>query len=321
MAYVLDGLIEAIDYNTFSDDTDFTYGIGNGDSGYGQSAFPLVNVPVGKLVEAQEWEDLVNVISICAVHQGTVTTPNPFTGLLPEVAAGEIVEAHESNAPTSDPVDLNSTIALIQTNRLNFAPGSVTLFSNQLISTRVAAWANSIQHRFTTIWPNADETRYFFNSGGQVRIRGSRSGGSATPQNTAWTTLLSSMATVALGAHNTTTTGSTPDIIASSVGYYELTTVFQTIYSIDGSPPGGAYGANNIIIEARTMDPTPVGANSDNGRRLEFRVTYNDAHASIYSDSVTGTITSNVDIQRATAPLVGITSPVLATVIELTSGS
>jgi len=315
MAYVLDGLIEAIDYNTFSDDTDFTYGVGNGDSGYGQTDFPLINVPVGKLVEAQEWEDLVNAISTCAVHQGTITTPNPFTGLLPEVAAGAVVEAHESDPPTSDPVDLDSTIALIQTNRLNFDTGSVTVFTDQLVSIRAAAWSSSIQHRFTVTFANADQARYYFNSGGQVRIRGSRSGGAATPQNTSWTTLLSSMGTVIMGVHGTTSTGSA-DFIASGVGYFELTTGFQTIFSLAST---GAYAANMVTIEARTMDPTPVGANNDNGRRLEFRVTYTDAHTNSFFDSVSGTITSNVDLQRATFPLT-IAAPSLATVVPLTAG-
>lgn len=326
MAYILDGLIEAVDYNTFSDDAADVYGIGNGDFGYGQNAapnpspFPLINVPVGKLVEAQEWEDFVNAVEICASHQGTVTNPDPFTDLLPEVAVGEIVEAHEQDAPTSDPFDVDSSIAAIRTNRLNFDAGSVSIFANELNSARGTAWSNEIEHRFTTIHPTADDARFFYNSGGQIRIRGSRSGGSSTPQNTAWTDLLDDMKTVIFGVHSTTSTGSA-DFIASGIGYFELTTSFQLIFSLESD--SGSYTTNVVTIEARTMDTAPIGPNGDNGRRLEFRVKYSDLHTSYFSDTIDGTITSDIDMQKATFPLVLVSTnnPAFTTVVPLTSGS
>lgn len=319
MAYQTGDVIQAVHFNTFSDDTAFTYAVGDGDSGYGQTTFPLINVAIGKIIEAQEWRDMVNAISVCGVHQGTVTTPNPFTGLLTDIEVGDFVQAHDQDPPSSKPVDLIDTIALVQANRLNYDPGSVSVLTDQLVSSRGAAWSNTIQHRFTVIFPTADQARYFFNSGGEIRVRGSRSGGSATPQNTAWTSLLATFGTFSMSVHGSATTG-TLDFLNSGVGYFELTTGFQTMATVDGTPPGGAYGTNSIVLEARTMDPTPVGANNDNGRRLEFRITYTDAHSNVFFDTVDGTITSNVDMQIATSPLT-IAAPAFATVVPLTAGA
>lgn len=325
MAYEIGNLIEAVHFNGRSDDAALIYAIGDADRGYGQHAapnpspFPLVTVPVGKLVEAQEWTDLVNAILVCLDHQGTVA-PEFSSAILAEMDVGDLVQAHESNAPTNDPFDINGTIFLMDTNRLNAALASVTNFTDQLVSTRSTAWSNAIQHRFTAIFGTADPARYYFNSSGLVSIRGSRSGGSATAHNSQWTTLLNDMGTVSMGVHGTTTTGIAPDFIASAVGYYELSTGFQTIYNLDNSHITDYGDTLEITIEARTMDPTPVGVNNDNGRRLEFRVTYTDGYTSVFGDVVDGTITSNIDLLYATSPLF-IDPPALTTGVPLTSGS
>lgn len=160
-----------------------------------------------------------------------------------------------------------------------------------------------------------DDARYFFNSGGQIRFSGSRSGGAATPQNTNWTTLLSNMGTVTFDWDVTTAAGT--NWTGSGIGYYDLTAGFQQLAQGVGT---GAYAANDATIFGRTVDG-PTGGNGDNGRTLEFRVEYNDDHSNVFSDSVTGTITSVIDYRIADVHLTIDTPVPTAPFIELTAGT
>ena len=75
MTYIIDGSIAAVDFNGFVDDLDEVYGVGFGDSGYGQSVFTLANVAVGQLVggdggtAADEWGNFLNAAEVCRSDQ------------------------------------------------------------------------------------------------------------------------------------------------------------------------------------------------------------------------------------------------------------
>ena len=325
MTYAKGELIVASDFNTFRTTLLNIYDVGNGNAGYGQvdaggqTAIP--SVAIGELIKSTEWTLFRNAAQTCSDHQGSVTNFPPAS----EHAVGEIVEAHEFASGNS--FDYDDGLAVITGNRLNIDPSSVTTFSNALNSTRNVVWSVQLQHRFTVTFATVDQARYFFNSGGQIRFRGSRSGGASSGQNMSWSGLLDNMGTFVMDYSFTFQQGGGPGWTGTSIGYYDLTTVFQQIAI--GFPQGGGYGyyggyggygsENNVTIEARTVDG-PGGANGDNGRQLEFRILYTDGHTSIWFDQVDGTITSDIDYRKATSPLV-IASPVFATSVGLSAGS
>ena len=311
MAYIKDDIIAAADFNAFANQLDLVYGVGFGDSGYGQTTFSLSTIAVDDKIQSAEWSALINAAEVCSQHQTSVIDPNmPLIG---QVAVNEIIEAHESSPPTSDPSDINSSLDTLTTNRLTADAGSTTLFSNFLISTRGVSWSVGLEHIFTMVFPTVDDARHFFNSGGEIRMRGSRSGGAGTPQNADWTALLSSLgAGVVFSANTTAAPVGTP----AAIGYFQLTISFQQIFTVTGS---GAYAANDVTIFARTQDG-PQGPNGDTGRFLEFRVEYNDDHTNVFFDTVDGTITSDIDILQATTFLT-ITAPTPTTTTSLTVGS
>ena len=325
MAYVKGEIILASDYNTFRTTLDAIYDVGFGNRGYGQVDFAastaIPSVVIGELIKSTEWTIFRNAAQDCSDHQGSSTTIPPVS----EHAVGELVEAHESSAPSSNAFDYDGSLVAIDNNRLNFAPGSVTLFSNAVNSTRNTAWANQLTHRFKATWAQVDYARYFFNSGGQIRIRGSRSGGSASSQNDSWTNMLLNMGRIIMNHTSTFLSGGGAGwtINAPTTGYYDLGTSFTLIAT--GVPSGGGYGGyggypgNSVTVEARTVDG-PGGPNGDNGRDLEFRVRYIDGHVNPFFDSVDGTITSDVDYQRATTPFT-IPAPVFSQSVLLTAGS
>ena len=330
MAYRQGEYILASDFMGFRSTASFLWNVGgmvlgasNGNVGYGQEDFAgdpgIPFVVIGELIKNAEWEALRNVMQTMQDHQGGTGTAIPPAG---EFAVGELVEAHDfldGNA-----YDIDGSLVALSQNRLQVSGGATTVFSNVLNSTRNTAWSNQLTHRFRATFAQVDYARYFFNSGGQMRIRGSRSGGSATPQNASWTNMLANMGTLIMDEGTFFQSGGGPGwTINLALGYYDLSTSFQTLAT--GLPDGGGYGGyggypgNSITVEARSLDG-PGGPNADNGRIIEFRVRYIDAHTNVFADSVDGTITSDVDHRKATAHLT-IPDPVWSTTVSLTAGS
>lgn len=311
MGYEIDNVIAAADVNAFLTQLDLVYGVGTGDSGYGQTTFSLATVTVDDTVQSAEWSALVQAAEACANHQDSSINMPPTS----EVAVGQLVEAHEADPPTSDPFDIDSSLNTLTANRLQTAvSGAMTLFTNFLQDSRGTAWSVGLDHIFTMVFPTVDDARFFFNSGGEIRMRGSRSGGSATSQNADWTALLSSLsAGVVFGANATTAPVGTP----AAIGYFQLTASFQQIFTVNSGDVN--YITNDITIFARTQDG-PQGPNGDTGRFLEFRIEYNDDHVNAFADSVDGTITSDIDLLQATGFLT-ITAPTPTTTTSLTAGS
>ena len=307
MVYVQGGLIEATDFNAFQVQVLSVYGIGFGDSGYGQTSIALPTVSGGliELIKSVEWTNMRNILEVCGNHQDSgISLPT-----IGEVAVAALIQAHP---PATG--DIPSAISTIINQRLAYANAAVTLFVDELVSTRSTSWGDTttpiISHTFQATFPSVDDARYFFNSGGQIRIRGSLSGGSSTPQNDSWIDLLNDMGSVVFAGDTTTTTNQG---VGSLIGYYQLTSVNQLIYVITPSA-GYLYDTTTIEVYARTVDG-PTGANGDNGSIIEFTVNYDDTSTST-SDVVDGTISSNVDMQRATAFLT-INAPVFSTITGL----
>jgi len=292
------------------------YDVGFGDSGYGQvvNGEPGVSGPVAANddVQSVEWDEFLDAAEICRSHQGSSTTFPPNSSVEP----GDVIVA-EINPPTiTGNFDIPASLLTLDANRLTADGGSTTLFSNVLNSTRVVSWSIQLVHQFRVTFVVVDDARYFFNSGGEIRFRGSRSGGAGSSQNASWTALLANW----IPTFNHTLTTAPTSGSGSGIGYFDLTLGFQTLATLTD---GGAYGLNVITLKGRTVDG-PGGANGDNGRVLEFRVEYTDGHTNVFDDVVDGTITSDIDMFKATAPLViepAVPSSIFSTNISLTAGS
>ena len=237
-----------------------------------------------------------------------MSTINTHTGaaltLQPVVATGDTILAEDG---TSSRPNISTLISSLDTAR-NTASITQMSVSSVLTSTRTTAWGTTIQHEFTVTFTNEDSARYFFNTGGQIRFSGSRTGGSATTINAAWTALLVAVGTVKFGASTTTYTG-TGGTITNNVGYYGLTGTYQQIFIETGT------SAISYSIQARIE--SYIGASGGNGSVLRFLVTFNDNSVYYYYGStVDGTIVSQIDQYKAGGVLT-ISSPVYATVVNL----
>jgi hypothetical protein len=228
MAYSAGQLIEATDYNGFVNtnsgaNVNGVWGVGSGDSGWGQSA--LATVAAAGTVTATQWASLVNTISSMASHTGTTITSRtaPVAGNTINILAA-----------------LNTDLTNITTNRQN-AVANGTQFTawtgtnSKTSATSGATW--TITFTNTVTWASADAARYFFNAGGRIKIDTSKTatGETGDPE---WNDLANTLcgdifitggtATQTIAGVNytgTTKIGGTgsPNILQTGIGWYDLT--------------------------------------------------------------------------------------------------
>jgi hypothetical protein len=296
-------LIRVNDYNSIRSTVVNNLGAGAGPFGYGQ---PLNSSAVaeGTTLTVTHISQLRNDIINAWTHIfGTAPTPST-------VIEGDTVRFNSSNAP----VDAYQAIAnTINSNRFTVAGSQSAVNIPSAPSSTTwpgiygASWNSLIQCTVTATWPNATLARYFWNSGGQIRLTASRSGGTNNNQNNAWTAILSSAGTQTFGGNNPGT-GVSPN---DGLNWYRCTNTRQLWYSLSGSSP---YGSNTYKIYARTLDATAgnnsTGTASQGEWHIEFVDNYVDPgqHPSNplpdYVDSVDGTFSVSASLLYATGILV-----------------
>ena len=255
MTYSAGGLIQATDYNGFAStnanaNVNDVWSTGASDKGWGQSA--LATVSAAGTVSATQWASLVNTIASMGSQTGTAITVRaaPTTGSLISVLAA-----------------VNTDLTNITTDRANaVAVGAQytgwTGTNSKTTATSGATW--TITFTNTVTFASADAARYFFNGGGLIKLDVSKTstGDLGDPE---WNDLANTLCgdiyisgvaashTIASVAYTGVTkiggTG-TPNTLATTLGWYNLTTSNQIIYKqfADTAP----YTSNFIQHSART---------------------------------------------------------------------
>jgi len=236
-------IITQAEYNNIRNKVVGVLGTGSGNSGYGQ---PLRSSTVGldSRITINEYANLRFDIINAWVHQAG-SSPSTVT-----VAEGNTIRFSAVDAPVTTYDTLANTLIA---NRFNVGAGqsAVAIPASSPRSRTYTGgsdiWNSSISCTIDVQWPSANAARFFWNSGGQIRITSSRTGGSSTTQNTQWTSILSSAGTQSFGGNNPGT-GTSP---MDGQNWYRLTNSFQTYYTLAGSSP---YGSNSYNLQARVTD-------------------------------------------------------------------
>ena len=182
-----------------------------------------------------------------------------------------------------------------------FSPASTTMSSVDNV-TRATAWTNTLTEETTWTFASEGAARAFFNAGGALGVSSSRSGGSASTQNTDWASLLSAMGDVLMNYNDTSASSGT----SAGLGFYELTASYQQLYIKYGS---GAYASNFFKLEGKVnsiTDPTVItlkatwsdpytaaAAAAADGAIGPDGVPATGDDAAGYTDSIDGTLTLN----------------------------
>ena len=274
-------------------------GVGYGQRGYGVTSTTLPSV-VGNtsVVTATIWNNLRSAMSVINTHTGSNIT------LQPAVSVGNLIVANDGRPSLTN---IPALISTLDSNRFNVGANQSTTTSNILVSTGTVAWTNSIFHEFTVIFGVEDQARYFFNTGGKVQLRASRTGGTVGGINDVITSMLTAMGDISFGAIETTYTGTGGT--ATSIGYYDLNTAYQTAFSIKGS---GAFP--NISYSVFVKRENFTGLNGGNGSLLRFRAFFDISD--YISEIADGTLTSNITSVRSSGA-VNVNNPTFATVQNL----
>jgi hypothetical protein len=185
----------------------------------------------------------LNALTESSVPSGTLIYFG--TGAVSDFNVGNKVSSSAINAYES----LADTAALV-TERLLVAPGRFATSSASSVSriwsssTLPQFWSNEINTELTVTFADSNQARYFFNSGGEVRISSSRTGGRSDQQNNDWSSLLSGIGVRSFGSQ-APITGFSP---MNGQNFYRLTNSYQAYFSQSSTSP---YAANVYQLRAR----------------------------------------------------------------------
>jgi hypothetical protein len=277
--------ISASDYVAIQDKAQSLLGPGIGSRGYGQTVVST-DVFTGNQITKLQWDLLRFDITNIKVHQDGILPP------IITVNRGDSIGYNAASPNTNYDTLVESAIA----NRFAVATNqSVITLKNT--ATYSSAWTSSASATLTATFSTADQARYFFNSGGKLRINTQLTGGSPTSQVNAWTNFLNAVGTQSFGA----ATG-------SLANYYTLTNSYQTAYQESLTTP---YSSNNYRLEARCN----VSNNSSGtATTVEIRITLTDGYIDPGNsglgdtpntvDGVNGTLTITVEELKASGSLI-----------------
>lgn len=270
-------LVRVPDYNDIRNTAIAVMSAGSATQGYGQTVISS-GTSEGQFVSKTEWDklrfDIVNAI----VHQ---------TGSVPAITV--VTESDLVRYDASQPNFQYQTLAnQANTNRFDIAFGQYVVEPRTSQSNSVS-FSNSVSSSIIVNFTNANQARWFFNSGGKIRFSSAFSDTLGTSQSGAWTGLLSSLGTVSFG-------GNTP-----AVNFYSLTNSAQTFYSQGTS---GTYSMNRWTLRASCNV-------SNNSSGTATQIVFTSLWQDIYTDpgdpppgdAVQGTMSLTVSQLRAEGAL------------------
>lgn len=295
MTYAQNGSIQADDFNAFVggnptaviNTLNTVWATGGAGSGYGQTA--VANVSVGGSIAASSWSDLVTKTSNCALHQGTSITS---------------VTAPTAGSTITYLSAIPSNLSAIYSNRLNAAAQGST--SANTVST-TSTWTDKATWTHVVTFSSGDAARYFFNSGGQLKVTCSHPSGSGingllhTLALDIGTIVISSPITGAITvsgvSYNGITKigggGNTPTI-ATNNGYYALTTSNANVFTQSTSIPYGYGYGSTAYVNVKLKSNGAQGLNGDSGSVVTIYTVWDEVPNGItVSSGSTTTVTAH----------------------------
>tara|TARA_B110000503_G_scaffold128818_1_gene200393 strand:+ start:712 stop:1635 length:924 start_codon:yes stop_codon:yes gene_type:complete len=269
-------------------------GNGSGQNGYGQSIASSSVNNTGDIVEAADINAIYADILKARVHQvgaGDIGIAEVVQNLN-TVAETTSAFVSDAGATSIDPdgfkkgvLDFENLMSQVQVDKSIMHPTQAAL-EPAIASARTSTWNGLLYHEVAVTFSSADEKRFFFNTGGEIRISANNTG-AATPKGLDWNQLCSQIGTIKFGAETTvSTTGG-----GTTIGNYDLTSTYQDIYQKIGSGTYSAVYAGNIYT---------VKARSEIDTRIIFRIEFNDVvFDNLVDNNVDGRLESIIQHYRA----------------------
>lgn len=337
MSYIKGYSIAQADYNEFLTGTangtvdhadpnlSSLLGVGHGRLGYGQTITQAA-VTTNDKVSAAQWSYLLTNMGNIAAHQGT--TLAQMTGTINGVAYTTPGPGVKVRAMPN--VNINLTDLFAKSLNANAQTSTWSSYTNQY----TASWRSAVTFTYTVTFQSGDHARYFFNSGGQLRIGFSHpSGGTGDSLkiNTLFTNLCSQNNGIgqlyisAMSAGTATIKGKTftgltratgttipamglptPTTYNLNAGYYGTPITSTTVFKLAGTNLAAAdrlTGYNNSYISINTYTNGPLTLNADNGNII----------------TITARFAQSVDAGKTAIPVTGGATVGLSVIYPSTS--
>ena len=269
--------IFASDLNTIRTKIADVLGPGANTFGYGQSIYSS-SVTSGQIIRKTDWDavrfDIVNAY----IHQ-TGNIPSAITVSTADTIDDDASGAYQNYDYFAD---------VLRNNRFDIATGQFTLSAIDSETTS-STWNTNASTELTVTFSSATEARYFFNSGGAIRIASSLTGGTSSQAN-AWTNLLT----------NVGEQDFVGDLVAAT-GFYTLTNSYQAYFARSSSTP---YSANTYQLSAKCdVADNSAGTATIVYIKAELIDSYVDLGAPAPGDLVDGTLTITAQELKASGTL------------------
>ena len=291
-------IITAARYNEMQSKLALVMGNGTGDFGYGQSLTSAQVTKNTSIVNATHMQKLKTDVDRAYFHQNNVAT-----GITDVAVSDDITDAVY--------VEYINIINNVYNNRFNYNVTQMTAPESGISSLRRTDWGGrepsagasadmpqTLIHEVEIKFNSADHFRHFFNSGGEIRMRGTLSGGSGAKYND-WKSMLASLNVLTMTYLNSTASSGT----SFAVGAFDLTSSYQTIWTKAGS---GVYDDNLITYSAKVVSNI-----------LTIKIEYHDGDpkpgitpgTTGIDERVNGELNSIIEQQRATGINVEVPTP------------
>lgn len=295
-------IIKTADYNTLRNSIVQIIGNGSATYGYGQPIRSAAKAD-DEIISQNDWDLLRYDIVNARLHQDGATPT------IKDIQEGELLSFGNNTqytnlitTATSLPNRLTVGVGQFLTEPAT-TPAGAALTTSRAFSLPSTSWNTLLQCEITVGFTNSDLCRWFFNSGGEIRITSSRTGGTNNAQNNDWSSLLTSAGQRAFSAQSPET--GLPSPIGSSAmnarNFYRLTSTYQNYYSLSSSSP---YTANSYNLDAKCdIADNRNGTATTVYLRVRFVDNYSDPGAPAPGDAIDGTFSVTVSEKRATGTL------------------
>jgi len=215
-----------------------TLGTGSGTYGYGQVFNPVSRQ--GQDIAVGHLDALRTMLNTARMHQ--LGNDTGFGATLPVPARGSDITAAVVSI-------YQSAITTIENNRMAYGAASMTVTGRLYTLTRNQRWgpAQTLVGGVDAVWDSEDEARWFFNSGGEVRLNLGHPNTSSR-QDRAWNRTLSRIGTIRFRAQSTIADSNQVGQPVPSAGYF-TTSGQQAIYN------GAAIDDTFDYLDARYTPP------------------------------------------------------------------
>ncbi|MDA7712375.1 hypothetical protein N9C48_00305 [bacterium] len=274
-------LVNSSVYNSIRSSINNVLGVGDGaQNGYGRT-LESESKADNDIIRASDMQLLYNDLVKARTHQsGNPPTWAAADGL-GAPSAGEIVGVYAADVGTGGTsvdatTDLNEGFADFESAAIDIIDDRDVFDSGQFSTTiennneRQSSWNGEITHTVTVTWLNADERRYFFNTGGVIKFNANLTGGTSVPgdvtttppgtKDEIWQTMLGTMGTITFGKNTTVADGTNPGIGTNVGNYYEAWAATSATYPIGLFAKSGAglYAENEYSISAWETAPNSI---------------------------------------------------------------